>query len=404
MAAPVHAATASRRVIITPSMPVGEYAARLEQNLFESVIPFWMKHSLDRKCGGYFTCLDRDGSVYDDRKYIWLQGRQVWTLAKLYNDVEHRADWLEAARLGVAFLEAHARDPEGRCYFSLTREGAPVFYQRKPYGAVFVMLGLLEYAKAAGDEKSQRQAIGLFALVRKWIASPGLLGRPALAGAPVLTQLADIYVMASMGLELYRATGDPIHKQTLRECLDAIKPHYDASHRLLMENAGPDLRRYPEGRLVCVGSIFEIAWFFLEILEILPDPEIRTQMLGAIEGALEFGWDKECGGFYYFQDLENRPTLQLESQMKLWWVHAEALCCLAHAYVLTKDQKWMRWLEQVTDYIFGHFVDPAYGEWFGYLDRQGNVTHTLKGNNYKGCFHIPRALLLSSRKLRTLSE
>ena len=96
-----------------------------EEKLFESVIPFWMKHSLDREHGGYFTCLDRKGGVYDPRKYVWLNGRQVWTLARLYNEVAPRQEWLDAARLGAEFLRDHAFDPQGRCYFSLSREGQP---------------------------------------------------------------------------------------------------------------------------------------------------------------------------------------------------------------------------------------------------------------------------------------
>ena len=31
--------------------------------LREDVLPFWEQHSPDPEYGGYFTCLDRDGSV-----------------------------------------------------------------------------------------------------------------------------------------------------------------------------------------------------------------------------------------------------------------------------------------------------------------------------------------------------
>ena len=86
------------------------------------MVPFWLRHSLDREFGGYFTCPDRDGEIYDTRKYIWLQGRAAWTFSKLYNEVETREEWLEAARLIVEFLRRHAFDAQGRCYFSLTRE------------------------------------------------------------------------------------------------------------------------------------------------------------------------------------------------------------------------------------------------------------------------------------------
>ena len=385
-------------------MALRAYAERYRENLLESVIPFWMRHSVDHEYGGFFTCLDRDGSVFDTRKYVWLQGRQIWTLSKLFNEVERREEWIEAARLGVEFLRKHVRDREGRCYFSLTREGAPSFYQRKPYGAVFVMLGLLEYSKATGDENCRREAIELYESVEQWIAQPALLGRPVMAGAPASAQLADVYVVASMALELFRATGDERWREPMRACQGSVLPHFDPGTGLLTEMAGPDLRQYPEGRLVCVGSIFEIAWFLFQILEIEPNPELEARLLKAVEAALEFGWDREYSGFYYFQDIEGKPTLQLESSMKLWWVHAEALYCLIHCYGMTRDSKWLRWLEMADTYVFGRFADPAYGEWFGYLDRRGTPALTLKGNNYKGCFHIPRALLLSVQKIEEMDR
>ena len=116
------------------------------------MIPFWLKHSLDREHGGQFTCLDRDGAIWDTKKYLWLQGRAVWMFARLYNEWERRPEYLDAARLIVDFIRRHAFDERGRVWFSLTREGLPFAFQRKPFGAVFCMMGLLEYARAADDD------------------------------------------------------------------------------------------------------------------------------------------------------------------------------------------------------------------------------------------------------------
>jgi len=81
--------------------------------------------------------------------------------------------------------------------------------------------------------------------------------------------------------------------------------------------------------------------------------------------------------------------------MKLWWPHTEALYAVILAAMLTKDAKWQSWLEKLDKYTWEHFPDPACGEWFGYCDRQGNSTHTCKGGNYKGFFHVPRFLMMS---------
>jgi N-acylglucosamine 2-epimerase len=80
-------------------------------------------------------------------------------------------------------------------------------------------------------------------------------------------------------------------------------------------------------------------------------------------------------------------------------VHVEALVALAHAYHQTRDPKWLKWFDQVDEWTWHHFRDPEFGEWFGYLDKNGQPELTCKGNHYKGCFHIPRALLYCSQLL-----
>ncbi len=364
------------------------YAARYRAELLDHVIPFWLRHSLDREHGGYFTCLTRDGQVYDSRKYVWLQGRAVWMFSKLYNELEPRQEWLDAARGILEFLRKHALDPQGRYYFSLTREGRPAFYQRKPYSAVFAMLGMLEFCKATGDAALREEAIGLFFRILKWIDDPMLLGRPS----PPVPSLADVMITASMACEIARVDPDPRYRDILRDCLRRAKQFYVSGKRIFLEYPPAPT---PEGRLFCPGDSIEASWFLLHALEFVPDDAMRALLLDSIEGALEFGWDRECGGLYYFMDVDGLPALPLESNMKLWWPHTEAIYATILAHSLTNAPKWLAWLERVDSYAFSHFSDPAFGEWFGYCDRRGERTNTAKGNNYKGCFHVPRMLLLS---------
>jgi mannose/cellobiose epimerase-like protein (N-acyl-D-glucosamine 2-epimerase family) len=171
------------------------YLKSYKKALHESVVPFWLQHSLDQDCGGTFSCLDRDGTVYDTKKYIWLQGRSVWMFSRLYNECGRQQTHLDAARLGVEFLEKNALDEQGRYYFSLTREGAPTFFQRKPYSAVFAMLAYLEYAKASGQDEYKQKAVDLFWKITQWIEDPELLERPTLAGAPQTSSLANVMVL-----------------------------------------------------------------------------------------------------------------------------------------------------------------------------------------------------------------
>jgi N-acylglucosamine 2-epimerase len=383
------------------------YLDRFRKDLVDSVIPFWLKNSLDREHGGFFTCMDRDGSVYDTKKYMWLQGREVWTFSRLYNQFERRPEFLEAAKLGLDFMRKYGKDPQGRVYFSLTREGKPFFYQRKPYGAVFVMLGLLEYSQASREGNYYEESVDLFWQIVKWIGNPELMDRPTLAGQMQASNLAHVMVLASMAIELAKVDKDPKYLQIMQEAIDGVVKHYDPKRRILMENVpvdGRDISYWPEGRIFNPGHSIEVAWFLLHMLEFFPNAAHQKMALEALEGSMEFGWDKEYGGLYYFMDVAGKPTLQLESSMKLWWPHTEAIYALVLAYQLTREQKWLTWLDKVVDYSYKHFADPEYGEWFGYCDRQGNLTHTCKGGNYKGCFHVPRALLFSIQRIEEMNK
>lgn len=378
------------------------YAERYRQDLVGSVIPFWLRHSLDREYGGYFSCLDRDGTVYDTKKYIWLQGREMWMFSRLYNELERRQEYLDAATLGVGFLRRFARDLQGRVYFSLTRDGRPFFYQRKPYAGVFYMLGLLEYYKATGDTACLDESVELFWRICDWIADPALLGRPTLVGQPKVSNLANVMVLASMAIELLQVQNDPRYLEVMREALRGVLLHHDAERRILRENValkGNELQGWPEGRVFIPGHSIEVAWFWLHMLRFLPDEAQKKMALEVIEGSLEIGWDKEFGGIFYYVDLEGKPTLQLEAPMKLWWPHTEALYALVLAYTLTREDRWLTWLEKVDAYSYHHFADPNYGEWFGYCDQRGNLAKTCKGGNYKGFFHVPRFLLMSIQRI-----
>lgn len=91
--------------------------------------------------------------------------------------------------------------------------------------------------------------------------------------------------------------------------------------------------------------------------------------------------------------------------MKLWWPHNEAMIAYAMAYDATLEPRYLERFDTVAKWAYGHLVDRQHGEWFGYADRDGKVSHRFKGGAYKGCFHVPRALhmciqLLDSAKAK----
>jgi len=376
-----------------------EYREIYFKNLSASVIPFWYNNSPDWEHGGSFSCLDLRGNVYDSKKYVWLVARSAWMFARLFNVFDRDPDYLKMAELGIDYLWKYARDDQGRYYFSLTRKGEPWFFQRKPYGAVFAMMAYLEYFKASGKAEYKKEAIDLFRKIHQWIQDPARLGRPSMQGVPAMSNLADVMVLASMALELAAVENDPQYQEIMVSALKQCRRHFNPELKILMENVPDDpdqnIVQWPEGRLFNPGHSIEVAWFVIHLLEYVEDSEMFSLALDALEGSLNFSWDQQYGGIYYFMDVEGKPTLQLESGMKLWWPHTEAIYALVLAFCRTEDARWLEWLDKVHDYAFSHFVDNENGAWFGYCDRYGTLTHTSKGSHYKGFFHVPRALLFS---------
>ena len=171
-----------------------------------------------------------------------------------------------------------------------------------------------------------------------------------------------------------------------------FKPTYQITD--LKENvlANGELSDSFEGRQVTPGHDIEAMWFIMDLGKRLNRPDLIEKAKNITLTMLDYGWDKEFGGIYYFMDRKGCPPQQLEWDQKLWWVHIETLISLLKGYQLTGDKQCLDWFEKVHEYTWSHFKDNEYPEWYGYLNRRGEVLLPLKGGKWKGCFHVPRGL------------
>jgi N-acylglucosamine 2-epimerase len=372
------------------------YARLYMDALLQDVIPFWERHSPDREKGGYFTCLERSGRVYDTDKFVWLQARQVWTFSMLYNRVEKRPSWLEMARLGADFLRAHGRAPNGDWYFALDREGQPLVQPYNIFSDCFAAMAFGQYALAAGDDEAAAIAKATYQNILRRQEDPKGIYNKLVPGARPLRNFALPMILCNLTQELAHLLEAQEVEAATDSCVRTIMgPFVGPSGSVLLENVAPDGKPLDsfEGRLLNPGHAIEAMWFLMDIGERRGNRTLIDRAVDLTLSMLELGWDKEYGGIFYFLDRLGRPLQQLEWDQKLWWVHMEALVALALGYALTRRQESWDWFERVHDYTWSHFPDPEYGEWFGYLNRRGEVLLPLKGGKWKGCFHIPRGLL-----------
>jgi len=377
-------------------MEIKKLAQQYKSELLNKVIPFWMDHSKDEEHGGYFTCLDRRGKVYDTDKFIWLQGREAWMFSKLYNQVEQKPEWLEMALHGARFLQKYGHDGELNWYFSTTQEGKPLIEPYNIFSDCFATMAFGQLFKATGNEELGSIAKNTFDNILRRSDNPKGRFSKATPGTRPLKGFSLPMILCNLSLEIEHLLSKELVEETIHNILhEVMGVFYQEDSGLILENVRPDgsFSDSFEGRLLNPGHAIEAMWFIMDLSVRLNRPELAEKAVEIMLRTLKYGWDEQFGGIFYFMDIKGNPPQQLEWDQKLWWVHIETLISLIKGYALTGNTECLKWFEKVHDYTWSHFPDPEYGEWFGYLNRRGEVLLPLKGGKWKGCFHVPRGLL-----------
>ena len=366
-----------------------------KNELLHQVIPFWLEKSQDRRYGGYFTCLNREGTVFDTDKFVWLQGRQVWFFAYMYNHVEKRAEWLDCAVRGAEFLNRYGHDGAFNWFFSLTREGKPLVAPYNIFSYTFAAMGFGQLSLATGNPVYADVARKTYDKILLRFANPKAQWNKAIPGTRDLKNFSLPMILCNLSLEIEPLLDREILDQTIETCLgEILDVFWRPEIGLIVENVTKDgqLSDSFEGRLLNPGHALEAMWFIMELGLRLHRPELIEKAVEISLKMIGHGWDQTYGGIFYYLDRCGYPPQQLEWDQKLWWVHAEALVGMLKGYRCTGNRQCLEWFGKLHHYAWSHFKDPEYPEWFGYLNRQGEVLLALKGGKWKGCFHVPRAL------------
>lgn len=376
--------------------------------LLDNVIPFWLNNSLDKDCGGYFTCLERDGSVFDKDKFIWLQGREVWMFSMLYNSVEKKEEWLEAAVHGADFLKKYGHDGKLNWYFSLDQRGNPLVEPYNIFSYTFATMAFGQLSKATGNAEYLDIAKRTFDIILSKVDNPKGKWNKVHPGTRNLKNFALPMILCNLAMEIEHLLSPDYLKEVMDKCIYEVmevflRPELGG---IIIENTTEDgnLSDTFDGRLVNPGHAIEAMWFIMDLGTKLNRPDLIDRAVQTTITMIEYGWDHEYGGIFYFKDRLGYPPQQLEWDQKLWWVHIETLISLLKGFTLTKSKDCLQWFEKIHKYTWEHFKDANYPEWFGYLNRQGEVLLSLKGGKWKGCFHVPRGLYQCWKTLEEINK
>ena len=384
----------------------------------DRTIGFWLDHGMDPVHGGVYTCLDRKGDVFSTDKSVWMQGRCAWTFSKLCNQYGERPEWRKAAESCLQFMEYHCinRGKGGRMYFTVTADGRPLRQRRYNFSEGFYAMANAEYYLLTGKKECLERARTAYEMI--WDLNHGLIEDPVGLGPKTIPEtrtgraLADPMIYLNLSSVLRRADpeGAELYNERSAQCVqDIFTYHRKKDLYCTLESVGPNGEFMPDitaGRVVNPGHDIECAWFLMEEANRLGDKDLHDETQELFLDAINAGWDKEFGGLLYFVDCLGKPPEAYEHDMKLWWPHNEVVIASLMAYRDTGKQVFLDWFLKTIDYCRKYFSDPEFGEWYGYLRRDGQPTQPpCKGSTFKGPFHLPRMLLMADRLLgEILSE
>ena len=363
----------------------------------DDTLNFWYQYGYDKVNGGFYTCLERNGNVYDTDKAVWAQGRGLWVFARAYNFIKKDERYLKVALDAYNFIKNHCYDTDKRMFFTVTGEGQSIQKRRYWFSESFAVVGSAELYRATNNVEylnNARETFDTLLKVKKGTIKTEPKFNPESVNCIALASPMILLITSQILREIDVEKAD-YYNQIIEESIEEIKLHYHPEIKAVLENVNPDgsLTSGSRGRLVNPGHSIEASWFLMNEAKYRNDDELMKLALNILNYSFDLGWDTKYGGLLYFVDVEGKPVQALEWDMKLWWPHSEMLIAFLMAYRYTKDEKYLEQYKLVHEFTFKHFKDEKHGEWYGYLRRDNEISTDLKGNIFKGPFHIPRCEL-----------
>ncbi len=376
-----------------------------ERHLFDDVVPFWTKNCVDWECGGINNVVKDDGTILSTDKYLWSQGRALWTFSALYNYFGRKQEWLDIAECIYNFILKNGRSEDGYWVYCLHRDGSIADIKQSIYADLFVCMGMTEYARATKNEEALLAAKEVFHRV-----SPMLEDQSTLPTAPLLYPshiqshgplMSYAHVFHELGV---LNSDEKILKRALELAERIITQHVKIDKKLLFEfvKPGGELLDDDYGKTVVPGHVIESMWFIERIYNYHKMKDRAELTMDIVRWHMEFGWDEEYDGIMLSRHSEGGTSVWHKPDTKPWWPQTEALYALIRAYQLDGQDWSFNWYNKVHDYCFSHYPNSENGDWHHNLDRKGEIIPTIALIPVKDPFHLPRALIYSISAIRKM--
>jgi len=364
--------------------------------LFDDILPYWDKHGIDRDYGGFLNCMKDDGTLISEDKYMWSQGRGLWTFSHLYNRYERSEKICDFIEKTCNFLVTNALDENGDFANRLSRSGKIIDGPISIYSDIFTTYGLIEYYHATKNMERLELARKIAHRIAWRIQQPDFTAVAPFDLKPGYHLQGILFLSLNMLTPLLMEVSDPELESEAERCIRLIRDcHMDENRKLNIEMLDPDYKEvdFPQGRDYVPGHGIECAWILMLEAQRKNDGDLMETAHTILRWHLEKGWDDEYGGIFWWLNIDGDTPYEKNWQYKLWWPHSESLLALMLAHEITKDSWYLDWFAKIHEYSFKTFPDHENGEWHQRLDRKGNPTTKTLVLPVKDPFHLPRAVM-----------
>lgn len=371
-----------------------EYYNLYARTLEDEVIPFWLRYALDES-GALNNCISEDGTVISKDRYIWSQGRALWTFSAMYNRIGKKEEYLKAADGLFNYLcYIHDKD-NGVWNYLYDKDGNILEGPISIYVDGFVLCGMTEYYIATGNEKAKEIALEIYDNTLKRLDEPDKI-RVAPYVIPKGMKTHGVNMIFSF---FYYCLGKAVNREDIcnesyRLAIEVLDKFYVKEKGAVLEFIMQDgsFSDTPEGRTCVPGHVIECMWFLISIFEDRGEEDNILKCCQLIKEHIKLALDTEKDGLRLALDIEGKePVFWNKPTYKPWWVQLETLVATAYAYKHTNDEWFMDIHQRINEYAFSHYPN-GFGDWINWLDKDGNVGESA-ALPVKDPFHLPRALM-----------
>ncbi len=373
------------------------------KDLFDDYVPFFNQHGIDRELGGFMCVVDHDGTQVSTDKSIWYQGRGMWAHGFLYNEFGEESQ-LEMLKKTRDFVVKHGRDESGNWYMGMDKDGNPTGETDVVgYAGLFMAEGLMEVARATGDQETLDLAVASFWKGVEIYDNPERESPQGYVPASYPGMRIQGFEMVTTVLltQLVQMVPDPKLEARLNHAVDVVlskfhNPAYGLNNEILYHDYGrPDDANED---FIYLGHAIETFWMLLHEAVRRKDQGLLDTVAQRLERAIEVAWDDVYGGFFRAMHVNGETTFD-----KVLWLQEEVLIgtmiLLEHT-----DLKWPEWwFARTFDYVQEKFPLKKHGFPMWQMGGDRKVTHQPHTSR-KGNYHHPRHLMHNLLVLERMIE